>query len=451
MAFAGFTVIIECYLNSNDLTPTRYEFDYVDDVSVDTSSTITTYPLVSGDIVGDHIYRNPISMRISGRFSLTGNKRTEFDSTQNRLQNIQRTFEKIKNEGLFCTIYKVAKVINDDGSTLFDTSSNRFLARNNMVLHSISWTEHINSVNFSFSFQEVLLADIVNVDYTPDPNDKYLPALTEPTTVNVTETILDMTEVDQIVVNTLLHYHLIETTTLEAMQNVGKTLAASAIATTALSVAGIAVLTAIFGAASIPVVGWIAAGVIAVVGGIIVGIIALKNNIEKQNAEREFGIKAFEKYEDDRQMEAETIRFCNYVGTIHQSLDVLNNAIQTYKIPENDDGSIDNQEMMINIDDAYYIFTFTKNNASQQTNLRITNAVSNKEMYTGYAKGIADLSQCTQTNQLFRTETAGFFVYLMQADESDKKYEGSYIIVTQLDMTRFNDLLAELVANGMKR
>ena len=111
---------------------TNIFLDTIDNVQVDASSTITEHPIPTGDIVADHMFKNPVTMTISGTVSLAGSSQKIIASE--KLVGFQELFEKIKNTGTLCTIYKLNKM----------TDEVNFVERKDMALQSISWTEEIN-------------------------------------------------------------------------------------------------------------------------------------------------------------------------------------------------------------------------------------------------------------------------------------------------------------------
>ena len=169
-----------------------FMFDYVEDTSTTVSSEITTHPLVNGDIIADHMYNNPIDMSFSGTFSLFGNKKYNF-GTSDRLANIQETFERINREGIMCTLVKRSK----------GGDENRFKVRKNMVLTSINWTEHQSSMDFSFQFNEAITAIVDEPEYDKDIKDESLPRVSDPLALDVTDELLNVGDIIQVAIATL--------------------------------------------------------------------------------------------------------------------------------------------------------------------------------------------------------------------------------------------------------
>ena len=177
---SDYAVVISCFLNKEDKERTSFILDTVDDTSIDSSSSITMHPVVSGDMIADHMYNDPDTMQVRGSFSLNGSKGIVVDGSGSRLANFEDVFEDIKSRGVMCDIVKVHIPNND-----LTNQQPRFKLRQNMVLTSISFVEKINSVNFTFNFKQALTVD---VEETPiDNDDEFLPYITEPNTLNFTD------------------------------------------------------------------------------------------------------------------------------------------------------------------------------------------------------------------------------------------------------------------------
>ena len=173
-----FFIVIEALLDSENRI--RLYLSSVNDSTIDLSSNISQQPLANGDIVADHMYDLPATMSVAGSIELTNEsillQRGDFTEFQSLI-------ERIKSEGILCTVSKIVAT----------TGNVRFSQRKNMALTRISWTERINSLNFTLSFTQALLADVVTI--VPASNDEYLPSTTEPQTLNFTEVFLDPQEI----------------------------------------------------------------------------------------------------------------------------------------------------------------------------------------------------------------------------------------------------------------
>lgn len=150
--------------------------DCINDITVNSQSQITQFPLVSGKISADHIIQQPRTVTMSGKFGRNASYSGTNTTIEETFKNIQRLFERIKNQGYLCTIQKVHRETTD-----FET----FDELKNMVLTSITWTEQNNTMNFNFTFTEVLLVSVVTATY--EDADKNAPAYGELQTANANQ------------------------------------------------------------------------------------------------------------------------------------------------------------------------------------------------------------------------------------------------------------------------
>lgn len=445
------------------------EFDTIDSVNVNSSSTVTTYPLVNGDTVADHIIKQPTTVSISGTYSMYGNRPTLFSGEDDRLTNIEKFFERLKDEGVMCSI-----VTKDRGSD----SRQRFKARDNMVLTSISWTESQASLSFSFTFTEVLTVELndIQIDYT----DENLPAITDASMLDFTDTFIDYNQVIQICIQQLDSLGLMQKEFWPNIVYWLKTVKDARVATfvggtTAGLAAGITALITIAAIVhTIPVAGWITGAVIAGVGMIVGAVAALVSTLKKKKAERDYAIEEFKVYKDENKQKQENIRFTNYIGNISTQLDYLEDVIQVYGISSNTE-----QECMMYIDNDYYVFTFKKNNTKTEKDRVVWNcAVTNSSNSDEIVKDISDvantalssISSCNSTNSIFRTDN-GYYVYLMNKDlftKENAEYSSNAekskainecknnlthfcVLISTINMDNFNETLKNVVINAMKR
>lgn len=437
------------------------EFDVVNDHDVDSSSTITTQPLVNGDTVADHMIREALTLNLSGIFSLYGNKPTRFPGGENRLTNIEKFFEKIKNEGIFCSIVMMSR----------DKSNNqRFKVRDSLVLNRVHWKYSQASVNYTFNFTEIITVDvdIPEKDYT----DENLPAITDATPLNFTDTLLDVDDVLAIAIKKLEELNLLSNGFLNyVVSTFTDGLLGTAITGAAVGALAIAIGSWIAGGLlAIGPAGWAVIGVIAAIGAVVGMIVGIYKGMTRRIAEKEFGVKAFEYYKDDLKNKQEVERFADYTSTISENLNYLNEYMQVYGI-----GSSEAQECMLYVDDTYYIFTFTKLNVA---------TVGEKIVWLCHVENIdgtlkkdfnltdasfSNLSECKSSNCLFRASN-GSYVYFVNNklysvenrtyNNSDERYKAItecksdlksyYILATKIKMEDFQNKLKEAVIDAMK-
>ena len=100
-----FAAVIDFTLNGEQQ---NIVLDTIDDVSINGTATITSQPMLNGDSISDHMFRQGKSLTLSGICSLNGSKVLVLTGDGNRLQNFEKVFEQIQNEGILCSIYKTS-------------------------------------------------------------------------------------------------------------------------------------------------------------------------------------------------------------------------------------------------------------------------------------------------------------------------------------------------------
>lgn len=427
---------------SFDYNNTRYDLlvNTVDPVSTNTSSTITRHPVPSGDMIADHMFRNPITMTISGTFSSHNETaRLVFgDASSSWLASVQALFETIKNEGIRCTISKI---------TYGNESKIKFQKRENMVLQSISWTEHIDSLDFTFNFEETMVIDIDDVK--PASNDEGNLIFTNPVYQSFSSTLFDMNVVkkliyDQLIASGMLEEAFFQKTmtygagaTAGIVAGIGTYIGVSAIAGTA---AGTAVLTTIGGAALATPVGWVAAAV--VVGVIIAGVVI--NAIKQANSQNnKFKYKPWRltgNQAEDEQRVGEFITFWD--DLIKQLQTSADEFISVFQFPKIQDDQ--NQIMVLSVGDEIYDFEIVKNSLNNSHNLRFSyNGIIQKEieMETGAKKSFAE---CSYDNAFAKlTNTYLYLVCPYDTEEGVKDLSNYFILNSSLDGSAWSQTIVD--------
>ena len=394
--------VLITYIDPNDSkNAVSLLLDTVESTNVTASSIITSHPTVHGTPVADHMYRQPISLTLNGTFSLNGKKGIVIEHGHGSLRLVEEMFENLKNEGIECTITKITTDTNDNV---------QFAIRNNMVLQSISWTEHINSVDFSFSFQEILVADVIEADI--DPDDRFAPNVTYAKASNFSDTLLDWDKVDQMIIQQLWDFKLIAKEFLDVIVsfNVGALIGIGIGTAVAIALSNTLIAIGV-AASSIPVVGV----VIAVVVTFIAGCIALFKKHEKTK----YRIRAFKAYSNPNKQNNEIKRFASFYGDLHDKIRSLDGVVKVYTINDNSP-----QETILSINDSYYIFNFEKHNISQGNDdyaysLKITDIndrlISN--VNTNYA--IESYMDGTPDNSIVKPDAVnGSYVYLIYSPDA---------------------------------
>lgn len=399
----------------------------VNDSTITESSTINMNPLVNGDMAGDHMYNEPDTLSINGTFSQNAtNVGIVINNVSPTFVEIQRFFKKLRKQGILCDIVK-CKVNSSSGSIGFDV-------RKNMVLDRCTWTEGINTLGFNMDFTQILYSNIQTYEVTID--DQFVPNITGLKQVNFTSDLLDWSVVDQILYSALIENKLIDQAFLQYLQTVA--------ATTAVGV-GIAIAVIAALGASGPV-GWAILAVGAVVG-ICVGIV--KAIVDAVNS-RKYRIQQFKYYDDDKKNQQEVERFAEFVGSIHQQLQKLNDNILSYKIVSNED-----QEATLAIDENYYIFKFTKNQIVQSAELAIFDVDGNRIAgHPNIRTCQYDFFQCNTYNSLFRVPGSGAYVYLMKTANQDADLSdltNYYVVVSKINPAEITSAIEEIIMNALLR
>lgn len=422
------------YSLDNGLTYQTAVLDTVNDVQVTTSSEITTHPIVTGDLVADHMIRQPSTMTISGNFSMNGSKAFVVDNDGAKLTNIQTLFETINKEGILCSIVKVSI---EGGINTESKSKARFLQRNSMALTNIQWTEQINSMGYNFTFTEVITIEVQ--EYDVDISDSYLPDINEPVSLNFTEALLDWNDIDTRVTQALSEVNLITQDFLSYLSSL------TATSLVAIGVATAIALTIVSICGAIGPAGWI----IVAIGAAVAVVVGIVNWIKKTVNSRKYKIAQFQKYKDDRKNQQEVQRFSNFVGELHQELTELNTALKVYQL-----SSSGAQECLVTIDNNLYVFTFTKNNTTNSYDLKITD-VDYQDVGNGtknVKSAFSSLSDCTDDNYLFRSAEYGSRVYLLKNTENEDFDENDltnyYIFVSSIKMSEYNNTIQKIIINS---
>lgn len=413
-------------------TETTVLLDTINDVQTAASSTITEHPVPTGDIVADHMFKNPVTMDISGSISLAGSSQNVLGSEGNKLVNFQELFEKIKNTGTLCTIYKLNTLTNDI----------RFVKRDRMALNNIRWVERINTLDFTFSFRQILAVTIQ--EYDVDIDDSYLPNVTEPKTLSFTDTLLDWDQVDKAVMSALLTWKLVASDFVTYLSGATKT---SLIALGVSAIAAKAVISFVGGAAAIPGAGWVVIGVVGAAAAVVGTVISIIKVVRRAK----YQFREFKHYKNDRKMQQEVRRFSEFTSQIHTQLQQLNESMKVYQVSDDSD-----QECMLTIGNNYYIFSFVKNNTSHKYSLKVTGGADDIDEER---KILSDISgcpnsfyDCTDENRLFLADESGEFVYLIKTDpENEDKLTSYAILATAMRPSNFNDALKDIIYNAVKK
>ena len=413
--------------------------DTIDPTRVQSTSTVTEHPIVSGDMSADHMFKDPTTMSITGKFQLLQKSTISSlvnDSQESHLSNIESLFERLKNDGILCEIVKIT-VMND--------KKPRFMRRSNMVLTSIGWTEDVNTLGFNFQFREVLLADIIELEV--DTDDAWLPNPNDPKELSFTNEIMDWEEVDKALISALLDADLVTEEFLQGISALG----ATAVTSILVGAAGGIIAGAIAAKLGVTIVtvcgvsgpvGWIVGAAIAMVA-FAVGIVSM---VVKAVKKAKYTIKEFKTYKDEEKMAKEQGRFIEFVGQVHLQFEQLNDVISAYNIAANEE-----QQCILSIGDSVYSFIFGKNNTSGFYSLTVLDIDDNvvKEIPNAMSAALDDFSNCKSSNTILTTANNKQYVYLLRTGEDETDLTSYNILVSDINLDNFSQLIEEILQNAL--
>lgn len=422
-------------------TVIRYQFegepassivlDTINSTVVNSPTTITTQPVVSGDEISDHQFNEPKTLTVSGSCSLNGSKVLVIDGSGSKLANFEELLERIQNEAVLCDVYKIS---------LQNEKDIRFKQRTNMALESLSYTEHINSLDFTLNFRQVLIADVV--EYDVDLDDANLPNVTQPSTTSFTNNLIDWSKVDATVIKTLEKESLMSTTFKTFLSSLDGQSLAVYVGAVAFGV----LITAIAVSASVPVVGWVIAGIAAIGAGVLFLAKAISNAITKASNRRKYAIEQFQYHNNSAKDKKELERFSDFIYSIHKEVESLNDILHVYQISTNEP-----QEAMVNIGDDYHIFTFTRNNVDNTYSLHTENVDKTiTSSMTNISSALQSIDELTSSNYLFKASNNAR-VYLMNASEDKSVLTNYCIVVCDFNPDDFNSMIEQIIANKIYR
>ena len=413
--------------------------DFLESRSVNASSTIVTQPLQNGDTMSDHMYRQPTTVDLSGKFSLNGrnwnnDSYTELYNTNDRLTSIEWVFEYIKNNGSLCTITTVATEVDSPDQFYYDEQGNvrgninpsntRFITRENMALTSISWKEMQNTLEFSFKFNEVIMID--TEIYEIDPTDLNLPQSIEyPTTKSLGTLLFEAGDLPKAITDTLYKKGYIKDDWLREITLIGGDIGiikqvlivqAVAVGVAALAILatvkiGTAVVTAT--AAVVPV-GTIVAAAIVVVTAIIVGIVAIFNrHKEKEKQKRAFKLV-------NGKPDHDLNRYQNFMDDVEMAVNKAGSNITIYNFTSDSE-----QEICVPIGGQYYFISVTKLNDDPyfKSDIRVNgfgvegSPISNMRLNWAPVDNFMNLNE--NINMWFKDESKEYQVYLVNPNLND--------------------------------
>lgn len=395
--------------------------DAIEDTNVNLDSTISTHPQLDGTEVADHMYRNPLTMSISGAFSAFGGNLIDTNNNTGggMMQWIQNLFEFIKDNGIIC---KLSKIAQDSGKT-----APRFKLRNNMVLQSIAWTEKLMSMSYTFTFIEVQLAKIQ--EYHVDETDSFLPSIDILQSISFTQEIINWNNILNLVLAIGVETEFIDPKIIEeAMGTVG----IYSIGALAFTGVGIYLLG---GVSAIPVAGWIILGVaaLAIIG---VGIAQAVRQAMLSKKFKEEQIRYFgNDVEDRKQVE----RLNNFLSNISKQLVKLDESVTAYSMTITDPC-----QFYVNFENNYYLCEVqnyapkgmsvagdTYNRRGKPFHAFVFKDLDGNPLgkWVQIETAYDDLFECSVANCIYRLPYTGSYVYLLRkynyVDISGHSFSGS--------------------------
>ena len=449
--------------------------DTIEDVDISLSSTITTHPVANGDLIADHMYKEPLSLTLKGAFGINSGTRFTTYSGPQSLGYIQKLFERIKNEAVIC---KVMKLDNTLGPQY---PSGRFLVRNNLVLSQISWTEGINTLGFSFTFTEIML--VTYKSYQVNTDDRYLPSVELAEQRAFSQTFLSWEKLDSLVISILYDAGLI---TQEFLQDVASNSGWIIGGVIGANVGiGSIIAMIVSGSATAGPMGLAIGAAAAGITALGYGIYKIVDNIIKT---AKYKIEAFTNYEKDKES------FENFIGVIHtQVIEFVNNIlVYEFDLGENKDGT--SKSIAVNAYNDYYILDFIRKNTHYSSDVYNVYRVIVSQYLNGeprVIKTILDTSalpitfdRCDATNSITKIADTNYYMFLLQGVEyntiangghsfsgggrsfesgdNQTRYVSSYLtysilngkfylIATPLDPTEFWNRLGKVIESAFKR
>lgn len=437
---SNIAVVIECKFDGDSET-TSILLNTVEPPNIQATSSLSQYPLVSGDMTADHMFKNPLTMNLRGSFKFLSKSTIDnvvSSKAESHLAKIQALFERIKDESVLCNI---VKIVMPDGT--YASAVPRFTKRDNMTLTSINWVENISSMGFSFNFTQVMLSDIV--EYDVDTDDMYLPSPEDPKMMSFSEEFLDWGYVDQAMYEALKEAELITKGFEDTLAVIGRVgLAATIGAAVGLGLAAGktgALITSVLIAAG-------CSGPQVLVTGIIVAVVAVAAAvfmiIRETKRRNKYTVRKFEKYRNEKKMNKEIERFGKFVEEVHNNTErTLDGNILVYSLSDNSE-----QQCILSLDDDIYTFIFSKDNTSGRWKVKVYNNQTVVKADTDvHTTSLPNINYCTPGNHLFSTIKSGYYVYLMKKSDTDLNLTNYMILFSKVDLTRLKDIIADGIYN----
>ena len=413
-----YAVQISCTLNG---VKQKFLLDTVEATSISTSSNLSSHPIAQGDIISDHMYRAQSTVELTGSYSLNSGTNLNLGTGITRLAVFQSIFETIKNQGIVCEMLKISKE---------NSANSRFLKRTNLVLTRIEWTEKINSLDFSFTFTQIITSsaatnastysgDIEQNDGTFDSSDVYLPTVIESGVTNFYNSILTFNTICSKLNNEIISVN----DRSRSLASKVKMLGTSGMKSIGVSSDVASLISKCFSSYDL-------------------------NDCDKLFSQGFISDLSSDKllnlFNSDGKIEnSDILSFTNYLYSIYSKINSLSNNISCYQC-----SSSGEQVYSLMIDNIYYEFSFTRNNTTNDYYLSVRNANSDNKEYSLSSMKCASaptyFSDLNATNRLFKT--TNYIVYLLKLkNSSDTNLTNYFILLTKIDPESFCNELDSLI------
>lgn len=413
-----YAVQISCTLNG---VKQKFLLDTVNETKISTSSKLSSHPIAQGDYISDHMYRDQATISLSGSYSLNSGTNLNLGTGVTRLAVFQSIFETIKNQGIICEMLKISK----------DNSSNsRFLRRTNLVLTSIEWTEKITSLDFDFTFTQIITSeaatnaqnytsDVEQNTGTFDSSDTYLPTVINSGTTNFYTAIITYNAICSKLNNELINVN----TRTKNLANKIKAIGSSGLKSIGVSSTAASLISKCFASYDLNDCDKLFSQ----------GFISNLNNDKLLST-----LSGDEKVEN-----SDIISFTNYLYSIYNKINSLNDNIVCHQC-----SSSGEQTYSLMIDNTYYNFEFTRNNTTNEYYLSVRNANSDNKEYSlssvKCSSAATNFSDLTAANKLFKTANHTIFLLRLKGS-SETNMTNYYVLLSKIDPSSFCSSLNALI------
>lgn len=387
--------------------------------NVTSSVDIVEHPMVTGDKVMDHMYRNADSIRLSGIIGSNKLSASVNEKVYN-LDKFQQLMEDVKDNGVVC------KLVKFKGEESGKQSSPVFKYHENLVLESITWTENVNTLDYSFSFKEVMFSETKEYNVTVD--DALIPHIGTLSEKNFTESVFDINKCMADVVEELRKNGVISNDFWNKFFNVKENKET-----------------------------WIQSLVEGGIWGALTGNVAVSaiSTLFKYTSSKLFDaisystkykIKKFDKWNDK-----EKKRFTDFLESIKSQIEELSSKIKVYQLTENVP-----QELVLTFNNEYYTFQFKNENSTGKKTLTV---LDSKE---GKVASVGDLSSSPKSVTALDKKSAlistsndhyAFICYIGEDSNDEKAKFGNYaIVISTIEPAKIMDVIMEIIRiNIMKK